>query len=476
MYAHTQKGRPDVGPHPRDPRPGPSEIAGKESGALNRKLLSLVAALVFVGQACGGTATPSPSAPAGSAAPSESAAATMAPAVTLTLWHNYGTEANAAVTESLVKAYMALHPNVTIELVSQPADNYFALLKAAAIAKTGPDLLTMWTGLFALQNQAFLEPLNQYITVDELRTFPGINWCSKDLDVEQGAICVPLDNQSYNGFYNKELFAKAGITSIPTTWTELYDACDKLKAAGIQPLAYGTGGQALNAGFYPYYDLSYMMMIYPVDDWKKLFDGQIPWTDPAIVAQLQKWADLKTRGCTNEDVLTNTESIAQFEAGQAAMTLEGSWDFKEFQDKMGDNVGVFLPPFVDQPLKGVVEFPGNGYGITSYSQHKAEAADFLKFLLTPEAQKLIADGGLIPTIAGTEPTQRMAIDMLDYAANQGFTRYPMIDNVMQPEVVDVATRVLNAILAGTMSPQDAAQKMQDALMALPADRRGDTYK
>ena len=119
---------------------------------MNRKLLSLVATLVFVGQACG-TASPSTA------------------AVTLTLWHNYGTEANAAVTESLAKAYMALHPKVTIELVSQPADNYFALLKAAAIAKTGPDLLTMWTGLFALQNQAFLEPLNSYITVDELKTF-----------------------------------------------------------------------------------------------------------------------------------------------------------------------------------------------------------------------------------------------------------------------------------------------------------------
>ncbi len=445
---------------------------------MNRKLLSLGAALMLLSQACGGTAS-SPSAASGapaSVAPSESGAATAAAPVTLTLWHNYGTEANAAVTESLVNAYTAHNPNVTIDLVSQPADNYFALLKAAAIAKTGPDLLTMWTGLFALQNQAFLEPLNQYISVDELKTFPGIDWCSRNLDVEQGAICVPLDNQSYNGFYNKELFTKAGITAIPTTWDELYAASEKLKAAGIQPFAYGTGGQALNAGFYPYYDLSYMMMIFPVEDWKKLYNGQIAWTDPAIVAQLQKWADLKVKGYTNEDVLTNTESIAQFEAGEAAMTLEGSWDFKEFQDKMGDNVGIFLPPFVDEPLKGVVEFPGNGYGVTSYSAHKAEAADFLKFMLTPEAQKIIADGGLIPTIAGTPPTQPMAIALLDYGANQGYTRYPMIDNVMQPEVVDVATKVINAVLAGTMSPQDAAQKMQDALMALPADRRGDTYE
>jgi hypothetical protein len=66
--------------------------------------------------------------------------------------------------------------------------------------------------------------------------------------------------------------------------------------------------------------------------------------------------------------------------------------------------------------------------------------------------------------------------MLAFAANQGFTRYPMIDNVMQPEVTDVATKLLDAVLAGTTTPQEAAQKIQDTLMALPADRRGDTYQ
>ena len=65
--------------------------------------------------------------------------------------------------------------------------------------------------------------------------------------------------------------------------------------------------------------------------------------------------------------------------------------------------------------------------------------------------------------------------MLDYAAKQGFARYPMIDNVMQPEVTDVATKVLNAVFAGTMSPEDATKAMADALSARPADRRGDTY-
>jgi raffinose/stachyose/melibiose transport system substrate-binding protein len=449
---------------------------------LNRKLITLAAALLVV-SACGGASATPTTAP--TTAPVESGAST-APAtpeaspsaaaepVTLTLWHNYGTEANASVTNSLVQAYMAKFPNVTINVVSQPADNYFALLKAAAVAQSGPDLMTMWTGLFALQNQTYLEPLDQYIPADTLKSFTGIDWCSKGLQLSQGAICVPLDMQHYNGFYNKDLFAKAGITTFPTNWTEFFAALEKLKASGVTPMAYGPGGQALNAGFYPYYDLSYMMMYLPVGDWQKLYSGQIPWTDPAIVKQLDTWSQIKSKGYTNPDVL-NGDSVGMFEAGQAAMVLEGSWDFKEFHDKLGDKVGVFVPPFTDTQAKGVVEFPGDGFGVTSYSPNKAAAAAFLAWMATPEAQKIIADGGLIPVVAGTAATEPLANQMLDFAGTQGYTRYPMIDNVVQPEVTDVATKLLNGVFNGTTTPADATKAMSDALNALPADRRGDTY-
>ena len=455
---------------------------------MNRKLIPLAATVMLVVVACGGTAatatpaattattapTTAPAASAASTAPEASPSAAAAEPVTLTLWHNYGTEANATVTQSLVDAYHAKNPNVTINLVSQPADNYFALLKAAAVAGTGPDLMTMWTGLFALQNQGYLEPLDQYIPADTLKSFTGIDWCSKGLQQSQGAICVPLDMQHYNGFYNKDLFTKAGITSFPTNWTEFFAALDKLKASGVTPLAYGPGGQALNAGFYPYYDLSYMMMFMGVEDWKKLYSGATPWTDPAIVKQLETWAQIKSKGYTNPDVL-NGDSVGMFEAGKAAMVLEGSWDFKEFHDKLGDKVGTFVPPFTDTQAKGVVEFPGDGFGVTSYSPNKPAAAAFLAWMATPEAQKLIADGGLIPVVAGTPATEPLANEMLDFAGTQGYTRYPMIDNVVQPEVTDVATKLLNGVFNGTTSAADATKAMADALSALPADRRGDTY-
>ncbi len=52
----------------------------------------------------------------------------------------------------------------------------------------------------------------------------------------------------------------------------------------------------------------------------------------------------------------------------------------------------------------------------------------------------------------------------------------MIDNVLQGEVVDTGSQVLDAALAGQTTVMDALKKMQDSLMQLPADRRSSTYK
>ena len=58
--------------------------------------------------------------------------------VTLTIWHNYGTEQNATALVNLAKAFHKLHPNITVNVVSQPASNYFALLQAKAISTQRP--------------------------------------------------------------------------------------------------------------------------------------------------------------------------------------------------------------------------------------------------------------------------------------------------------------------------------------------------
>ncbi len=256
--------------------------------------------------------------------------------VTLTIWHNYGTEQNATALVNLAKAFHKLHPNITVNVVSQPASNYFALLQAKAISHNGPDLAVMWTGLFTLQYKGFLQNLKGLVPASALAQVDpdALKWTSDSFNAANGPYVIPLENQFYIGFYNKADFAKAGVASVPTDWSQLYAACTKLKKAGYTPMVYGNGGQPLGATFYPWYDMSYMMIgAYSVSQWQGLYSGSTPWTSAAISAQLTNWTKLHSSGCTNPDVVTNTNNLGQFESGKAAMMVDGTWDTAEVHQR-----------------------------------------------------------------------------------------------------------------------------------------------
>jgi raffinose/stachyose/melibiose transport system substrate-binding protein len=396
--------------------------------------------------------------------------------VTLTLWQNYGTESNATATTNLVNAFEKLHPDISINVVAQPADNYFALLQAAAISKTGPDLAVMWTGLFTLQYDSYLENLKSYVPQSDLNRMLGMKWVAPGFNTANGAYVIPLEDQFYIGFYNKSLFAKAGITQVPQNWSELTADCQLFKAMGTNCLYYGADSQALGAEFYPYYDLSYLMIgALSVSQWEELYSGKIAWTDPTVEAQLTNWANLHADSYTNTNVISSGDSLIALEKGQAAMIVDGNWDTQTLYQSMGSNLGTFVPPYSDTAINGVVQYPGDGFSMTTYSQHKAQAAEFLQFLTTSQAASIVNESGLIPDLSGSTTSNPVNQDMLNFAAKDGMTPYPMIDNVTTVDVVNAGSKVLPQLLAGQISVSTAAQDLEQAWQALPASERGSSW-
>ena len=119
------------------------------------------------------------------------------------------------------------------------------------------------------------------------------------------------------------------------------------------------------------------------------------------IASYTKYAALKSKGCTNSDVLTKTNNVEDFLDGKAAMIVDGTWDTKKFTDQFGDKVAAFVPPFSDNPIKGVVEFAGQGFGLTNYSKNSAAAAAFLEYMTTDAAAMVVDAAGLIPNVNGS---------------------------------------------------------------------------
>jgi raffinose/stachyose/melibiose transport system substrate-binding protein len=395
---------------------------------------------------------------------------------TITIWHNLGTTQNAEAVKALTDAYSKKNPGVTFKLVDQPGDNYFALLQAAAVSKKGPDLALMWTGLFALQYKSYLQNLKGVVPSTALANEGSLNWSAENFDAKNGPYVMPFDRQFYIGFYNKAAFKKAGLASVPTTWDELYSACGKLKSAGYTPLVYGNGGQSLGALYYPWYDASYIAIGQSsVSGLRDLYSGKNQWDSKANLDSYGKYAALKSKGCTNTDVLTKTNNVEDFIGGKAAMIIDGTWDTQKFTDAMKTNVAAFVPPFSDKPIKGVVEFAGQGLAMTNYSKNQAAASKFLEFMTTDAAATILDGVGLIPNITGSKTTNPVNQQMLGFAASQGFTRYPMLDNVLQGDVVDAGNKIIPAILGGKTKAADGLKQMAQVWKALPAAKRGASY-
>jgi raffinose/stachyose/melibiose transport system substrate-binding protein len=66
--------------------------------------------------------------------------------------------------------------------------------------------------------------------------------------------------------------------------------------------------------------------------------------------------------------------------------------------------------------------------------------------------------------------------MLDFTAKQGFTAYPMLDNVVQGDVVDAGNKLLPPILAGKTSADSGLGQMNTAWEQLSPDQRGADYQ
>ncbi len=84
----------------------------------------------------------------------------------------------------------------------------------------------MWTGLFTLQYKNFLVNLKGKVPAADLaRVDPNaLKWTSSGFNAANGPYVIPLENQFYIGFYNKTAFKKAGVSAVPTDWSQLFTA------------------------------------------------------------------------------------------------------------------------------------------------------------------------------------------------------------------------------------------------------------
>ena len=215
---------------------------------------------------------------------------------------------------------------------------------------------------------------------------------------------IPYQPSIFGFFYNKTLFTKAGIESVPTTWEELDAACAKLKEAGITPI---TADDAYLTSFIGYHFARYIGQ----DGVKSLVTGEeyngesVTWDDEKVKAAAESFADFAKKGYFSKNIATNKYPAGQnqeFAPGDAAIVICGSWLPNEAKNSVADDLewGYFNYPSVpdgkdDNTANNIAN---QVLAINKDSKMADKAFQLIEYITTGEYDKKMTEDALcIPT-------------------------------------------------------------------------------
>lgn len=446
---------------------------------MSRKIitaLSIVLIAAFALAACGTPATTEPPAqPVATEAPAAPAtavppqpAATTAP-VTVNWWHISTKDPGLSDWQKMADDYMAAHPNVKIEITVLENEAFKTKLTTMMQSGEVPDIFQSWGG--GGLNQQATAGLLKDISAD-LAADPA--WRDS---IAPGALAafsyqgknygVPWDMGMVGFWYNKDLFAKAGITTPPTTWTEFLDDVKALKAAGITPISLGEGDKWPGMHIWSYL----ATRICGQAKFEAAVARTGSFTDPCFVDAGKKLQELIALDPFQSGYLgaTHDQMQATFGNGKAAMELSGQWapsvEAANAADKIGvANLGLFNFPMVEGGAGAGTDVVGGGNGFAIGKNASPEAIDFVKYLTSVENQTIIASHGTgIPVVKGAEKgvqDPNMLQVQQAFAAAKYFQLY--YDQFLPPATGSVLNDSVQGLFAGKLTPEQVAQALEDS--------------
>ncbi|MCZ4302460.1 extracellular solute-binding protein [Microbacterium oxydans] len=388
----------------------------------------------------------------------------------MTLWHNSTTGPGVEFWEQTVADFEEANPGVTIDIQSIQNEDLDGKLQTALNSGDAPDIFLQRGGgkMAAMVKAGQLKDLTDSITGAAAEEISDAAYSASSLDGKIYALPVAVLPGGL--FYSQDLFDEAGIAANPTTLDELEAATEKLKSAGIDPVALGAKDAWPAAHWYYWLALRECS-----SDTLAQAADEMNFDDDCWV---RAGEDLQAFAATepfNSGFLTTTaQQGAASSAGlianhTAAMELMGAW-----------NPGVIGSLTPDQkPLPDLSWFPfpevegGEGEpgsmmgGVDGYScsvDAPDACVDFLNYLGTSEVQTAYYKAFNAPPVntvaqeAVTEPYLQAILEA--YNAAPYATQW--LDTVYGQNVGNALNVAVVNMLAGQGTPEDIVKAVQDA--------------
>ncbi|MCR2806072.1 ABC transporter substrate-binding protein [Paenibacillus soyae] len=269
--------------------------------------------------------------------------------------------------------FSELHPGAVIEF--EGLTNYASDIMVRLSTRNLGDVLLLPNNMKNESFPDYFEPLG-----DEL--FEGMRFA--DFKSHQGKRYGIATGISTSGIvYNKEAFRKAGITDVPTTLEQFYEACEKLKRAGIVPvyLNYGAKWPLMSWGedlvSYMTGDPEYLNRMTETDE---PFRADNAWGEAITIVRT-----LIEKGYVEQGLISNQWETSKQElaSGRAGMYLMGNWVINQVVSAGADSdtIGFFPFPYDNSGKRYAPLSPDWFAGISKFSENKELASAWITFFV-----------------------------------------------------------------------------------------------
>jgi raffinose/stachyose/melibiose transport system substrate-binding protein len=389
--------------------------------------------------------------------------------VTFSWWHNTTAQPGLGVWQQAANQFHAAHPNVSFKISPIQNESLMTKIPIALQSNNPPDVFQQWGG----GSEASQVPSGKLMDL----TAASASWIKELGPVAKGWAVngkqygVPFDQHIVGFWYRKDVFAKAGITTPPTTMDQLNSDIAQLKAHGIQAVGVGGKDRWPDAFYWDYFAVR-ECSISTLQQTSKT----IKLTDPCWI---KAGNDLKSFLATQPFQTGFLGTPAQQGAGSSAgmlangkvaMELQGDWEPGTMAPLTSDKnltskVGWFPFPSVAGGQGNQQAALGGGDGFSCLATAGPSCADFLKYIdsapvqakwattgnglpVNPAAASAITDPNLkqilqfshtVPYVQlyfdiafPTEVGQALDNTVADYFANKGTPR-SMVNDIMNAQ-------------------------------------------
>jgi ABC-type glycerol-3-phosphate transport system substrate-binding protein len=272
--------------------------------------------------------------------------------------------------DAAIKRVTDKYPDISVKKLVSPDQDRTTYAKQLLTSGQFPDVM------IAVSPAGFAEAGNLAAwSADELKDFQFPNNGAVKGKVYQ----LPANTQTIPVvYYNKKLFAEAGVTQPPATYAQLLDTAAKLKAKGITPFVVGGVHDALGPTFAGILGTE----VYAKNpNW--MHDrraGTAKFCDTEFKAGAAKLADLAAKGYIDKRDVSRDYAATQaaFLGGKGAMYAMGNWlagALDAPDTKPAFEVGQFNWPSDDGKMV-VPAFTGGGLTVSATAKNLDAAKKF----------------------------------------------------------------------------------------------------